>query len=435
MKKKHLLIITSVILVLIIAIFAWILKENLSGAFVGSSYEKSYEDISSYPVYDFAGRYKEGVIAVSNQNGEMGFVDENNNVIIPFKYSFDLNSYFSEGLAPVNLDGKWGYINKKDETVIPFLFEEAYSFKNNSAAIMINGKYGLIDINGNLITSLEYDTIDVDTSVDNSYIVSKDAKYGLLNSRGNLVIPTIYDELVNRYDISSTEKYLVAKKDGFYGVVDTNGDILIPFEYELINVGSDNSVITKKDNKYSVTGLNGKIIIPPTEEQIMPLRYGFYTKGGIFSGGTSIYNEEGKEIAKKGVYTASIAYEERYIVAIDKATSNTGILDFNGEPLSDFSYKAFIPLNDGRSMCVKNGKVGIWDNGKEKYIKEDINNIFGVDKDGNIYAQNSENGIIYILSEDMEVIKIFKGQAIEIIDSSYLITTDSFNYIIVPTDN
>jgi len=53
---------------------------------------------------------------------------------------YDSAKGFSCGLAPVKLDGKWGYIDVDNNTIIPFQFDKANSFYEDVAAVMKDGK-------------------------------------------------------------------------------------------------------------------------------------------------------------------------------------------------------------------------------------------------------------------------------------------------------
>jgi hypothetical protein len=56
---------------------------------------------------------------------------------------------FSEGLAPVQAsNGRWGYINANNQLLIPAKFEDAKEFKDGRAAAKLNGKWGFINKRG-----------------------------------------------------------------------------------------------------------------------------------------------------------------------------------------------------------------------------------------------------------------------------------------------
>lgn len=59
--------------------------------------------------------------------GLWGFVNENGDEIVPFKY--DLAWSFSEGLAGVKTEDRWGFINKAGEEIVPCKYEDANNFE------------------------------------------------------------------------------------------------------------------------------------------------------------------------------------------------------------------------------------------------------------------------------------------------------------------
>ncbi len=80
------------------------------------------------------------------KNGKHGFIDANNNVIIPHVY--DTVGSFNEGLAYVKKNGKYGFINKRGKQVIPCKYDDAFSFFLGLAFVTINEKDGFINKEG-----------------------------------------------------------------------------------------------------------------------------------------------------------------------------------------------------------------------------------------------------------------------------------------------
>jgi hypothetical protein len=53
---------------------------------------------------------------------------------------------YSEGLAAVQApNGRWGFINSNQQWVIPAKFEEVKDFKNGKAPAKLNGRWGFIN--------------------------------------------------------------------------------------------------------------------------------------------------------------------------------------------------------------------------------------------------------------------------------------------------
>lgn len=66
------------------------------------------------------------------------------------KYN-EVYPFFKERAA-VKLNHKYGHINKEGEIVTPIIFDNVGSFGGNSSSfVIINGNYGKVDLDGNII--------------------------------------------------------------------------------------------------------------------------------------------------------------------------------------------------------------------------------------------------------------------------------------------
>ena len=69
---------------------------------------------------------------------------------------FDEVKKFSNGLAAVQLYGKWGYINIKGEIIIPCIYQQARSFNDVFTGVCKEGVWFLIDKTGSRVSDNEY---------------------------------------------------------------------------------------------------------------------------------------------------------------------------------------------------------------------------------------------------------------------------------------
>jgi len=110
------------------------------------------------PMYDnmvsFACIGKGKVLAAVEMNDAAGFIDETGKIVIPLMYEPDFgnsdNYNFSDGYANVKLKGKWGVIDVQNNVVLPFIYDEF--LKNQGAGFryaLRNGKKISIDRKGN----------------------------------------------------------------------------------------------------------------------------------------------------------------------------------------------------------------------------------------------------------------------------------------------
>jgi hypothetical protein len=93
---------------------------------------------------------------VENEQKLWGVVGKQGVSILPLEYE-DIAYYFSEGLIAVVKNKKMGYVNEKNQVVIPFQYDykeyikEYSSFQNGKAKVSLNGKEFWIDKTGKCI--------------------------------------------------------------------------------------------------------------------------------------------------------------------------------------------------------------------------------------------------------------------------------------------
>ena len=65
---------------------------------------------------------------------------------------------FNDGTyAAVKINGKWGFIDKNGEIIITPQFEDARSFANGLAAVMVNSQWGFIDLQGEIVIDPQFE--------------------------------------------------------------------------------------------------------------------------------------------------------------------------------------------------------------------------------------------------------------------------------------
>ena len=97
-----------------------------------------------------------------------------------------------EGFGIIEIEGKYGYIDKNKNLVIKAVYDDAYPFYNGNAPAKMNGKWGLIDKKGKYIIEPEYD--DIEAFHEGLALVELHGKNGYINRQGEMVIPMVYDQ-------------------------------------------------------------------------------------------------------------------------------------------------------------------------------------------------------------------------------------------------
>lgn len=138
-----------------------------------------------------------GLFAVE-RDGKYGFINTENQVVIPFEYE-DVTNFADNEMAAVKKGELWGYINTDGEVMIPFKYEEAERFgENGGAFVKENGKGKCITISDSEIFSGDWsescspfderDLAEVRYENDDGSLSSV-----ILNNNGREVIPAKYN--------------------------------------------------------------------------------------------------------------------------------------------------------------------------------------------------------------------------------------------------
>ena len=89
--------------------------------------------------------FSEGLARIKYQ-GKFGFIDDKG--LMRVSAIYDDARPFSEGLAAVRIGSKWGYINANNEQKITFRYAQAENFFQGRASVKQLGKWGVIDKKG-----------------------------------------------------------------------------------------------------------------------------------------------------------------------------------------------------------------------------------------------------------------------------------------------
>lgn len=149
------------------------------------------------PTYKRVDLFQNGLARVkSAENNLYGIIDEKGEVIVPFAYksSKELGNYVQDRIF-FKQEELYGYFNGKGEVAIPPQFEFVYDFSDDSPNIPAkkNGKFGIIDLNGNTVLPFEYPTMSK-PSASGLITFFTDKGNGVMDLDGKIIVPAIYRE-------------------------------------------------------------------------------------------------------------------------------------------------------------------------------------------------------------------------------------------------
>jgi hypothetical protein len=105
-----------------------------------------------------------------------------------FENAFQTNDeiQLSDMLYPVYQDGSYDYIDKTGKVVIDGDFETAEFFSEGFGIVSKDGKYGAVNVNGEIAITAEYDAVHKDFN-GGLALVEIDGKLAYINKQGEII--------------------------------------------------------------------------------------------------------------------------------------------------------------------------------------------------------------------------------------------------------
>lgn len=248
-----------------------------------------YKDIS----YSANGTYGLIIMATMKDCFFPIHLDENGYIIVSISVNekmlvpsslFDWCGDFDKGknYAKVLKNGCWGKIDKHCKLVsllddklveVPSKYEFAQDFHNGYVSVMINNKWGIADINFDMVIPCIYEAIE--TLGFDTFKYTEKGKLGIVDCNGHTIVTADYDNIT----LVTQDLFKVSKGENKVGIIDKKGNIIVPMDYcniDSVNIGNDIFwIIKQKEVRYNYrfygddlridkTGIywDGKIIIP-----------------------------------------------------------------------------------------------------------------------------------------------------------------------------
>lgn len=143
------------------------------------------------PKYEQLGHFVNGCGAACFES-RWGYISRDGSIVIPFHFDGPRAQPFTNGLAGVNIGGKWGFINTNGDWVVMPEYEDASRFYEGVAAVRYNKKWGLIDSDGRVLVTPRFDYLgELNGGMIPAYL---DGKAGFISIEGNWIIEPQFDE-------------------------------------------------------------------------------------------------------------------------------------------------------------------------------------------------------------------------------------------------
>lgn len=416
-KKLFVIIILSIVLVITIL-------------FIKNIYTKTnYKDENK--------KYKQNYFIEYSSLEKVGVINRKGEEVIEAKYAdIYIPNPEKDVFICVNEDDSYIIFNSKGEEILKnytnisaFTTSEGMlDFEKEVLKFEQDGKYGLLNLDGQIVAKAEYDEIKSLKNKPGKLLVKKDNNYGVLDSKGNIIIDIKYASIVGdgyctQNDGYIKTGYIVKEKTEtgyYYGYINANAEMLLKTEYEtierLLNYSDTNNVylIGMKNGKKGFFK-NGKKVIDNKYQSITyspssDIIVARTTKNYVF------YNLEGKPILDSKYQEYSLA--GNYISVLEN--DERKLYDINGNYLTNIAYKSiketenpnyFITVDENNRYSIMNKSTELHETYMDlKYAFDDYF-IFTTD-DNKMGVLNVWQGVV-IEPEYDSILKIENINALE----------------------
>ncbi|QVK18349.1 WG repeat-containing protein [Mycoplasmatota bacterium] len=335
-------------------------------------------------------------------------------------YSTSYSKHYSIHTFPVtgdifkfSISGKTGLIDVSNgEVIVKPTYEDIRwcNQVNEICRTELNNKYGIIDFDGNVLISNQYDEIHFDN---NQIVLVKDKKYSIIDIHGNLLLGPMEEGIVIKRIIS---QYVIITKDQQNSVIDIHGNIIVdylPFNIRISYIDSTNQIVyieNRYNNKNGFINLKENIIVEPVYERL----WGFVDDIAL----AELNNKYGFINDKNEVKTEFIydkAHEFSEGLALVQYNSKFGYIDQLGNVMIDYQYDHALDFIDGVAHVEFGNSDAFINKNNEKiipihnssheieyinqYDSTDNTKYYYVNDDGSIFYKNWDEDYGLIIDE------------------------------------
>lgn len=355
-----------------------------------------YEEIKNMP-------YREGEL-IAKKQGKYGVVNINGGKLLDFKYDYITgDNYYSEetnyeldgyivGINSENGKMQYGYISNKREQILDVEFDKIYrmnNIKDDENIYLLAEKDGKIQLYKNNKILLDNNYQAINYSEDSKLLIlQKDNKYGVTDLNGKQILSVDYEQ------VRIPGNYIIAVKEKEQVIYDLTGAPKENLTYtNILNTENENYNITiDKNEKYGLINKNGNILIENKYNYIQYLYDNYFIVGGE-TGKSGIINEKGEEILP-------IKYE-----VIQKLNKDNIVQTMVGNILELYNkeMKNILSMENGK-IEIHDKYIKIYSSTQTAYISNDgivknnfelfENNIFASEREGKWGFVDKDNNVI-----------------------------------------
>ena len=360
--------------------------------------------------------YKDEEVKVLTEGNQQLLTDYE--AIEPIRFKNILSDLmYEKSVLKYKKDGKYGIINFDGKMLTNPIYDEIDSLQHKEGELLVKQgeKYGIININGKELIKPQYDTIAIDEyySDENNYTYSgyivgikteEGYRYGYLDYKGKKILEPEYNNITRvTQKMDNENAYLICAKNGQYGI-NKNGENIVANEYQSIRYDENNDIfVIEKSREYGIANVNGEIVVPVRYSQIDSTGLYLYAQDDQ---GTTVYNNNGSQVNINPNISIIETKNEKYKIRINSEQGTKyGVINQDGRQLIEEKYNYINYLYDNYFIAsYENGKLGILDDRENVIIQLDNDSLQQISGTDLIQTSKTATKTITIYSKNFEKI-------------------------------
>ncbi len=340
-------------------------------------------------------------------------IDQNGEYLLDEEFDSITPDYFDNFTQIVQGENEGIWDEHTEKFIIEPVYDNVINFSDSSFTVQVDGKRGLINLQGNQVTEIKYDNIY--HFQEGLAMVEKDGQFGFIDEYGNQVIDTQF---------SQAEKFLggkaPVKQDGDFGIIEQNGDWLLEPELssseysDLSNLSEELLTVEKEDEKgnrlFGIVNIHGEKIVKPQFDYIGDLKNDRLVVGEDDKFG---YIKPQGEMIIEPQYQLASSFDEEGLATVEK-NGKHGIIDKQGDYEIEPKYQRISdsPEQD-KYIVTLDDEQGVIDQDGETVLEIDYDRIH------RHHSHESEDSSEYLLVSDDDNMGLYTMSGEMILDLKY----------------
>lgn len=345
--------------------------------------------------------------------GKWGLMNNSGDLKIYPQYEA-IGTFRDYGYAIMQRDGGVGLLNENGHEIVAPEYMDLKVLDKELIAVMDNGEWMVIDLEGRIILSKGYERLEV---WENGYIkFKKDGYWGVVQKNGTEIASALYDEIY--YE----DQFFLTRLRDQLGILDMSGKELLANVAKEIKIMDDSLFFYRKDNWWGAISFSGIPLLPPVYDSYEKLHPGFISltkKGQPLVYSLSCSREiEGRKGDK------FLPFSKKYI--LQQRDNNMGLLNWCGNQVIPTAYQEILDFSPTQFRVAQGNRWGIVSLANElvvpfmyNYIGPLKGRVAMINRDGLLGLMNAE-GIVQVepyydrLEIEGRQIKAYKGSTLDL---------------------